>query len=166
MWDQGQRFVREAFSTTGPGSVFGAECDHQSFQPGACKDHCSRRRDLRQAEYMAPSISVGIKYSDIGDEQRTQSVLRLERGLPSDRVFIVRRLTLHACDDNWIRATDRSSEPGLRPNNSEHQSIAASPPSLVTQRSPRGRILVVRRPVRLTNLRRNVRHDDREGGRD
>ncbi len=49
-------------------------------------------------------FAVGVKYSDVGDNQRTQSVIYFsmvdDEGLKTDRV------ELYHCDGNWIREAD------------------------------------------------------------
>ena len=60
---------------------------------------------LRSALY-ADTLEIAIKYADIGEGQRTQTVISLAKNL-TEHTFRVTNLKLYKCDTYWKSARNR-----------------------------------------------------------
>lgn len=111
----GAAFVNRALITAGPGNVEDAECDHQVVPAGesatitaTIKDFSTTKLAFRYALF-SKQMLVSLRYSDVGDWQRTATVIRIGTDQPdTDGPFRqtpaeVQQIEMFYCDENWVR---------------------------------------------------------------
>jgi len=64
----------------------------------------------------AGHIKVGIWYSDIGTNQRFQSVLEVEKKESLLSGFAVKRVLIYRCDEQWLREDEPFVQTGVAPD--------------------------------------------------
>lgn len=113
----GPAFIHDAFFTSGPGVVVEATLDHQVIPVGELARVSVTilatevlHGPVLSAFMQGLELAVGVRYSDSGGSQRTQSVVvftcddTVEN--PQRRDGDIARVEFYTCDEQWMRATE------------------------------------------------------------